>query len=55
MVQSPHIGAVIDFVRRDGVAKAMPRQKYHLQFTNVAKQQGRAGQSVRRAHNLAAA
>ena len=43
MVQSPHIGAVIDFVGRDGMAKAMPRQKHHFQFANVAKQQSGAG------------
>ncbi len=53
-VQCPDIGAVVDLVRRYGVAVAVARQKYDRVTGDAAERERTRRLAVRRAHHLAA-
>src|SRR5262245_5359839 len=51
-VERPDIGAIVHFVRRYGVAVAVPGQKHDLTPLDSAESEGAGRLSVRRSHNL---
>ena len=52
-MQRPDIGAVVDFVRGDGMAETVPCKEDDVKPAQPAEQDGAAGQAVGRAHDAA--
>ena len=51
-LQRPHIGLVVDLVRRNGVAIAVPRHEHDFMILDLAKGQRAGRLAVRRADHL---